>query len=82
MSYAGAVAATACHLSRAAGLARAQEWWSAPTDLGRIGLSSEPAATTGGRLVSTYSIAAQKTILGPAGGQTNQEVSPGERLPT
>jgi hypothetical protein len=82
MGYAGAVAAIACYLSLASGLARAQEWWSAPTELGRIGPSSEPAAITGGLLISTYSIVARIIILGPAGGQTNQEVSFGARLPT
>ena len=57
------------------------QWWSAPTDLGGVELSPEPAALTGG----PYGIdvfAARITIIGPAGGQTNQEVSFGVRLPT
>ena len=81
MGYAGAVATIPCYLSLASGLARAQEGWSAPIHSGRIGLALEPAAT-GGPLASTYSIAARITILEPARGQANQEVSLGERLPT
>jgi hypothetical protein len=44
MGYAGALVAIACYLSLASGLARAQDWWSAPTDIGGGAISSGPSA--------------------------------------
>jgi hypothetical protein len=58
------------------------QWWSAPTDLDGVGLSSEPAAITGGPHGIDLFYAARISIFGPAGGRTHQEVRFGARLRT
>jgi hypothetical protein len=49
MGYAGAGVAIASYLFLSSGLACAQEWWSAPTDLGGVAISSGPSAVADGQ---------------------------------